>query len=176
MSAITWLSGGSNSGTVAPIKGEHNLQETDIFRQSLPDAVTPNNCPNGVWDVYRKLPAHNQTKAFKPEDVQFLEQSLDEVKEEKRATRKVARLHEKILNETAQVNRWNQYMFRNENQFELRVQGYKKTTAKSLQRTRPKYAALGTGYQQTVNWADQAIASVETMLSQPLTVEAVTVR
>lgn len=148
-------------GAIAPVQGQHSgIAADNVFKKSAQNAITPDNPPGTIFDTYRSMPVYDRVREFTPEEADGLAQLAKQKKINAKATAKAADHHEKILKAEAKINRHGQQMIRNEAEFEVKTQGYKSTTARSLHGQRSRYAALGKGLENAEITADQAIQSL----------------
>ncbi|SKB14039.1 conserved hypothetical protein [Planktothrix sp. PCC 11201] len=151
--------------TIAPVDGSHKgISKDNVFKRSADNAITPDNPPETIFDTYRTMPVCDRVREFTPEEADGLSELARVKKQNAKATKKAADQHESILNSEAKINRHGQRMIRNEAEFEVKTQGYKGTTAKSLHGMRPRYAAMGKGLEKSEQLADQAINNLMAQL------------
>lgn len=153
------------TSTIAPVDGSHKgISKDSVFKRSASNAITPDSPPETIFDTYRTAPVIDRVREFTPEEADALSQLAKEKKRNATATKKAADHHGSILKSEAKINRHGQRMIRNEAEFETRTQGYKGTTAKTLQGMRPRYAAMGKGLEKAEQLADQAINNLMAQL------------
>lgn len=154
-----------SGGSIAPVDGQHSgISKNDVFKKSASNAITPDNPPDTIFDIYRKMPVLDRVREFTPEEADALAEKARETKTNANATKRASKSHASILKSTAQINKYGQRMIRNEAEFEVQTQGYKGTTAKSLQRKRARYASMGVGLEKAEKAADQAINEIMAQL------------
>jgi hypothetical protein len=153
------------TSTIAPVDGSHKgISKDNVFKRSAPNAITPDNPPETIFDTYRSMPVIDRVREFTPEEADGLGQLAKTKKQNATATKKAADHHESILKSDTKINRHGQRMVRNEGEFETRTQGFKGTTAKTLHGMRPRYAAMGKGLEKAEQMADQAINNLMAQL------------
>ena len=150
-----------HGGDIAPVDGRHaGISAGNVFKKSAANAITPDAPPGTIFETYRSMPVYDRVREFTPEESDGLAQLAKQKRLNAKATAKAAEYHERILKAEAKINRHGQEMIRNESEFEVKTQGYKATTAKTLHGQRSRYAALGQGLQNAEVSADQAIQSL----------------
>ncbi len=150
-------------GAIAPIQGQHSLDNGSIFKKSDAGAITPDS-PGKIFDSYRSMPAHNSVRPFSEEEADALSELAKETKRLAKSTKRATQAIAKISKSDRKINLYNQQSFRQQAQDEARIQSHKATTARSLHGLRPKYAAMGMSVQQAAASADQAIAALSASL------------
>lgn len=154
-----------NGGAIAPVEGQHSgIGKDNVFKKSAANAITPDKPPETIFGVHRSMPVFDRPREFTPEEAEGMAELAKEKRQNAKATKKAADSHESILESDAKINRHSQRMIRNEARFEVKAQGYKGTTAKTLQGLRPRYAALGQGLEKAEQAADQAIQQLMAQL------------
>ncbi|MBP0020272.1 MAG: hypothetical protein J7647_22295 [Cyanobacteria bacterium SBLK] len=160
MGIMKALFGTGNASTASTASnGDHNIDRDRVLAPTTNDVFTPTN--PGTLETMRTAPIVPRPRYFTREEANAIGELATEAKSNATHTKRAYK-HLRTLEETDTTVTKEHFRYgRKVAGKEVEKQQARTLYAKKLHRLRPAYAALGTGYDQTVSKANEAVNAIK---------------